>query len=221
MLAWATFDFGKSLTHVGAQKHIIEIGCNPRRPFMPDRDQCLPISPTATSPILRPASYSGGGGHTHTRRLRDLRGSRSSPARWWWRRLSVSSRPVAIRCSSLRNVLGISGSLRRCAGYRSHTQLCARGRVGDRPADRQSNTDSANERRALGSSCFILPVRGRSCAAATSSARVSRARETCRRARRVPESPRVLSDRGSAHSRTTGGSQKRSRYPGTARIARR
>jgi hypothetical protein len=188
---------------------------------MPGRDQCLPISPTSTSSLRRPASYSGGGGNADTRRLRCLRRRRSSSARWWRRRLSVSSRAVAIRSSAIRNPFWIPRSLRGCAGNRSHAQLRAGGRVGDRPAGRQSKTNFASERRADGRSCFILPVRGRACAVATSGAWISGARETRGRARGVPESARVLPDCWSPHSRTARGSQECSRHPRAARIARR
>src|ERR1700716_3231686 len=88
VLAWATLDFGKSLTHVGAQKHIIETGRLPHRPgvdILSDRDRFLPISPTATSPFLRAASNAGRGGHADPRRFRRVLRRRSGPARSRWR----------------------------------------------------------------------------------------------------------------------------------------
>src|SRR6202158_5213320 len=108
VLAWATFDFGKSLTHVGAQKHIIETGRLPHRPgvdILSDRDRFLPIGPTATSPFLWTASYPGRGSHADSRRFGGLRRCRSRPARRRQRRLPVSSRAAALRPAPVWNAL--------------------------------------------------------------------------------------------------------------------
>src|SRR2546423_15388717 len=87
VLAWATFDFGNSLTHVGAQKHIIETGSSPRLScvdHMLGCDRGLPISPTPPTPFLRPAGYSRRRDHADTRRFRGIRRGRARPARRRW-----------------------------------------------------------------------------------------------------------------------------------------